>query len=328
MLVLFFFESMPWRWFSLIGTAVSLYCFFLKFQAYGAVDEVVRKYEDTLGFRNILLNSTEKNVMNIVHTFLEPFYKTTTNICTSKSPTIGLVLFFMDHITEMITVCRDARATPEWLKTGADCMAQKAASYGSQVQNLYTYIAAVLDPRIKGELLPENMNGENYLEDARNHFMRTYANHVPALTNGIFSGLQDNDSGSSVSFAEEIARKKRRGSMSSATDELTQFLSEPPAPISTDVFEWWRVNSTRYPRLSAMARDYLAIQATSVAPEEVFTGKGDDLEQQRICLPHYIAQVVLCIRSWMQTGFKLKYRDTEIDFEKLLQSTASGSEKR
>ncbi|KAM2880444.1 hypothetical protein FF1_015795 [Malus domestica] len=74
------------------------------------------------------------------------------------------------------------------------------------------------------------------------------------------------EEGCNVSFAEDIARKKRRASMSSATDELTQCLSDPPAPLATDVLEWWKVNSMRYPQLSLMALDFLAVQAVSVAP--------------------------------------------------------------
>ncbi|KAM1295884.1 hypothetical protein ACFX1Q_016574 [Malus domestica] len=73
-------------------------------------------------------------------------------------------------------------------------------------------------------------------------------------------------SGYNNQFAEDIARKKRRASMSSATDELTQCLSDPPAPLATDVLEWWKVNSMRYPQLSLMALDFLAVQAVSVAP--------------------------------------------------------------
>ncbi|KAK6127602.1 hypothetical protein DH2020_038663 [Rehmannia glutinosa] len=82
-------------------------------------------------------------------------------------------------------------------------------------------------------------------------------------------------------FAEEIARKKRRATMNSATDELTQYLSEPPAPMPTDVMDWWKVNSSRYPRLSLMARDFLAVQSTAVMPEDIFSAKGDEIDRQR-----------------------------------------------
>ena len=173
-------------------------------------------------------------------------------------------------------------------------MAKKVKSYNNQVCNIFIYMPAVHDPRIKCELIPRSLNSENYLEEARAHFMR-----------------------------KEIARKKRRASMSNATDELIQYLSESPTPTKTDAFEWWKVNSTRYPRLSAMARDFLAVQATSVKPEELFCSKGDEIDKQRFCMPHDSTQAILCIKSWTQGGLKLKYKSTEIDYERMMELTAA-----
>lgn len=287
------------------------------------MEAVIRKYEETLGSK-MLLNTAEKNIVNIMHQYLEPFYKTTNNICTNKVPTVGLVLFFMDHISETIGACRESRHNPDWLKSAAEDMAKKAKNYNHQVCNIFTYMTAILDPRIKGELIPENLNSANHLEEARSHFMRYYSsNHFPSMTSGY--SAQEIEDGGSVSFAEEIARKKRRASMSNATDELTQYLSEPPAPIPTDVLEWWKVNSTRYPRLSVMARDFLAVQATSLAPEELFCGRGDDIDKQRYCMPHDSTTALLCIKSWIQSGFKLKYRSSEIDYERLMELAATST---
>ncbi|GMY15393.1 putative ac transposase [Fagus crenata] len=289
-----------------------------------SIDAIIRKYEETLGNR-MLLTSTEKNAVNIMHQYLEPFYKTTTNICTNKVPTIGLVLFFMDHISETIAGCRESRHSPDWLKNAAEDMAVKARNYNNQVCNIFTYMTAILDPRIKGELIPEGLSSENYLEEARTHFMRYYAtSHFPSMTSGY--SAQEIEDGGSVSFAEEIARKKRRVSMSTATDELTQYLSEPPAPIPTDVLEWWKVNSTRYPRLSVMARDFLAVQATSVTPEELFCSKADEIDKQRFCMPHNSTRTLLCIRSWTQCGIKLKYKLAEIDYERMMELAAAATD--
>lgn len=289
-----------------------------------SIDAIIRKYEETLGNR-MLLTSTEKNAVNIMHQYLEPFYKTTTNICTNKVPTIGLVLFFMDHISETIAGCRESRHSPDWLKNAAEDMAVKARNYNNQVCNIFTYMTAILDPRIKGELIPEGLSSENYLEEARTHFMRYYStSHFPSMTSGY--SAQEIEDGGSVSFAEEIARKKRRVSMSTATDELTQYLSEPPAPIPTDVLEWWKVNSTRYPRLSVMARDFLAVQATSVTPEELFCSKADEIDKQRFCMPHNSTRTLLCIRSWTQCGIKLKYKLAEIDYERMMELAAAATD--
>ncbi|KAI3882862.1 hypothetical protein MKW92_034968 [Papaver armeniacum] len=287
-----------------------------------SMDAVIRKREESPGSRNMLLSTKEMVAINNLHQYLEPFHKTTNNMCTSKVPTVGLVLFFMDHIVETIASCRDSRHSPDWLKNAAEDMAKKARSYNSQAHNVYTYMAAILDPRIKGELIPENLNLESYLEEARNHFLRSYSTiHFPTLANGY--NPQDNEDGGSVSFAEEIARKRRRVNMTASTDELSQYLCEPPSSFTTDVLDWWKGNSSRYPRLSVMARDFLAVQPTSVSPDELFCRKGDEIDKQKYCLPHASTQPVLSIRAWIENGFKLRYRTTEVDFEKLMVSGTS-----
>ncbi|CAN4088885.1 unnamed protein product [Withania somnifera] len=299
-----------------------------------SMETIVRKYYELLGSR-LLLNTPEKNAVNIIHAYLEPFYKTINDICTNKLLTIGLVLFFMDHISETIGACRDSRHSPDWLKSAAEDMAMKAQSYNDQICNYFTYMTAVLDPRIKVELIPESLNSKNHLEEARSHFMRNYStSHFPSIT-GSYAAHELEDGGS-VSFAEEIARKKRRASMSSTTDELTQYLSEPPAPIPTDVLEWWKVNNTRYPRLSVMARDFLAVQPTALMPEDLFCSKADEIDKQRFSTSYESTQALHCVKSWMQSGFKLKYKSTEIDYERLMklatstsaESSMAGSEKK
>lgn len=292
-------------------------------QAGKSMETVIRKYEEQLGSR-LLLNSVEKNVVNIMHKYLEPFYKTINNICTSKVLTIGMVLFFMDHISETILACKDSRQTPDWLKTAVEDMYIKAQNYSDQVCNTFTYMTAILDPRIKVELIPEYLNLESYLEEARNHFIRNYSTSYFSSISNSYS-TQELEDGGSASFAEEIARKKRRASMNSTTDELTQYLSEPPVPMPTDVLDWWKVNSSRYPRLSLMARDFLAVQSTALLPEDIFCTKGDEIERQRFSTPQYDTQALLCVKSWMQNGIKVKHRSTEIDYERIMELAAASA---
>jgi hypothetical protein len=74
-----------------------------------------------------------------------------------------------------------------------------------------------------------------------------------------------------------------------------------------------------------MARDYLAIQGTSIDPEELFTSKGDNIHKQQYCLPLSSMQATMCIKSWMQSGYLFNFQSTIIDFESLVKSaTASG----
>ncbi|MCL7049954.1 hypothetical protein MKW94_020794 [Papaver nudicaule] len=286
-------------------------------QASKSIDAVIRKHEGSLASNYMLLNPEEKVAVSIMHLYLEPFHKTTNNICTSKFPTVGLVLFFMVDVFEMIAACRGSWHAPDWLKCCAEDMAEKGRIYNDQVHNIYTFMAAILDPRIKGELIPESFKLESNLREARDYFMRHYSNtHFPTPANGY--SPQGNVHEGSVTSSEEVNWKRRRVDMSTPTDELGQYLSEAPSPITTDILDWWKANSSKYPQLSVMARDFLAVQSTSVLPEELFSGKGDEVDNQRFCLPYASTQPVLCMRAWIESGFKLKYRSAEIDFEKLM----------
>ncbi|KAF2590838.1 hypothetical protein F2Q70_00041542 [Brassica cretica] len=40
-------------------------------------------------------------------------------------------------------------------------------------------------------------------------------------------------------------------------------------------------------------------------------------------MPHDSAQSVLCIRSWIEAGRKLKFKSTEIDYERLMELAAT-----
>uniref|UniRef100_A0A0A9FD60 BED-type domain-containing protein n=1 Tax=Arundo donax TaxID=35708 RepID=A0A0A9FD60_ARUDO len=290
-------------------------------KAPNAMDNTMKKVEEIFGPRNWVLSTAEKSVIDSLHSYLEPFYKTTTNLCNCKLPTVGLVFFFMDHVFELINVCHD-NSHQEWLKNIASDMSKTAHSFTSQAYNIYTFTAAILDPRIKGELIPETLNSTNNLEDARNNFVRDYSSTLQAVGNGHSTQDTTEDAGA-FSFAEEIVRKRRRVSMSTAADELSQYLAEPPAPISTDALEWWRGHSSRYPRLSLMARDFLAIQGTSLDPEELFTSKGDNVQKQQYCLPLSSMQAIICIKSWMQSGYQFNFQSTIIDFEKLVESATA-----
>ncbi|KMT20064.1 hypothetical protein BVRB_1g000830 [Beta vulgaris subsp. vulgaris] len=112
------------------------------------------------------------------------------------------------YVSEMIAARKDSCLYPDQLKNAAEEMSLRSST--------------ILDPRIKVELLAETLNSENNLDEARSHFLGNYSTS-PFSVNNIYGASEKE--GGSVSFAEEIARKKRRVSMSVATDELTQYLS-------------------------------------------------------------------------------------------------------
>lgn len=75
-----------------------------------------------------------------------------------------------------------------------------------------------------------------------------------------------------------------------------------------DVLSYWRTNSARFPVLSEIARDVLAMQVSSVASESAFSTSGRMLEPHRSCLTHYMVEVLMCSEQWMKQDLQMESR--------------------
>ncbi|KAL9858897.1 putative HAT dimerization domain, ribonuclease H-like superfamily, hAT-like transposase, RNase-H [Arabidopsis thaliana] len=66
-------------------------------------------------------------------------------------------------------------------------------------------------------------------------------------------------------------------------DEL-HVTTENSLGLPFDLLDWWKTNSSKYPIMSLMAREVLAIPVSSVASESAFSTGGRILDQYRSCL--------------------------------------------
>ena len=73
-----------------------------------------------------------------------------------------------------------------------------------------------------------------------------------------------------------------------------------------DVLSFWRFNSAKYPVLSVLARDVLAMQVSSVASESAFSTSGRILDPSRSCLTHFMIEVLMCTEQWLKCEIRLK----------------------
>jgi hypothetical protein len=60
-----------------------------------------------------------------------------------------------------------------------------------------------------------------------------------------------------------------RSKKQQSSNELDRYLKEEltPRKVEVDILEWWKINSSKYPILSKMARDILAIPPSTVPSE-------------------------------------------------------------
>ncbi|XP_039630381.1 zinc finger BED domain-containing protein 4-like [Polypterus senegalus] len=63
--------------------------------------------------------------------------------------------------------------------------------------------------------------------------------------------------------------------------ETELYRREASIPLSCCPLTWWRENSSKYPLLSPLVKEYLSIPATSVPSERFFSTAGDIVTAQR-----------------------------------------------
>jgi len=66
--------------------------------------------------------------------------------------------------------------------------------------------------------------------------------------------------------------------------QLSTYLAEPTLLHSQNPLSWWATNCQKYPSVAAVARRLLAVPATSVASEHLFSKAGNVITKKQNCL--------------------------------------------
>ena len=74
------------------------------------------------------------------------------------------------------------------------------------------------------------------------------------------------------------------------------------------ILAWWSANSGKYPILSRIARDLLAVPISTVPSESAFSMGGKVVSPQRSRLHPATVEALMCLQSWLFMQFKGKYR--------------------
>ncbi|KAG5514992.1 hypothetical protein RHGRI_036135 [Rhododendron griersonianum] len=84
-----------------------------------------------------------------------------------------------------------------------------------------------------------------------------------------------------------------------------------------DVLVWWKVNSPRYPILSQMVWDILAILVSTVASESAFSTEGRILDPYRTSLSPKVAEALICAQNWLRSPTQISLREALDEVEAL-----------
>nr|GEU34105.1 zinc finger BED domain-containing protein RICESLEEPER 2-like [Tanacetum cinerariifolium] len=214
------------------------------------------------------------------------------------------------------------KPTDKHLYDIAKAMKPKFEKYYGEVENmnLLVYFAFILDPRNKYEFLDVIVDDhygregisvvvkKDYIKGKMKLLYDDYVCiHAPSSTSSSTLGKRPGSTNTSheLDHGDLLRRRMKTGqSSSSSTSELDKYNGEYCEPfdknVHFDIFLWWKVNSPRFPILSLMARDLLAIPISTVASKSVFSTSGRVLDSYRSSLGDKTIECLVYAQDWLR----------------------------
>lgn len=224
-----------------------------------------------------------------------------------------------------------AKSEDKFIREMVKAMKEKFDKYWGEC-HLLMAIASVLDPRFKKGLIAMSYNilytaenaatnikeVEDAVEDMFEEYLEMHNTLVKeAAINGTASSKgranawshEDITDGSGWDtfgkYVEETDVQKPQNS------ELKMYYDEGLYKIqggmgSFNILDWWNIHKFKYPVLSKMAMDVLAIPISTVASEATFSAGGRVIEPFRSSLAPSTVQMLICGGDWIRGTYGLK----------------------
>ncbi|KIP03169.1 hypothetical protein PHLGIDRAFT_78013 [Phlebiopsis gigantea 11061_1 CR5-6] len=144
------------------------------------------------------------------------------------------------------------------------------------------FICLALDPSIKDEYTKNNWDEEYHdsgmasFKDAVTSTSSSQASTSSSQTEPVASESSSQTRGYGSTWMRKVlsSRISSERDAYDPFDEVRRYFNSPLEPEGTDPIAWWGLHSAEYVVMSHMARDYLAIQGSSVASEHAFSSGG------------------------------------------------------
>ena len=205
-------------------------------------------------------------------------------------------------------------------------MKEKFEKYWGEPEkmNLLIFFSSIFDPRDKVEYMPHELEqvygevkGKELFKKVMSKLTLLFDDYVAEYASSESEPSQSQCLSQSQSQGEkcipigrvqsrlklQLKKQKLESGMSeNKKTELEVYLSEAPINDNDDfdVLKWWKLNGVRFPTLSKLARDILAVPISTVASESTFSTSGRVLDCFRSSLTPKIVQALVCTQDWLR----------------------------
>ncbi|KAI8569971.1 hypothetical protein RHMOL_Rhmol02G0319100 [Rhododendron molle] len=294
----------------------------------------------SLSVREDELASDDWDMVRLHTEVLSMFHDATERFSGSQYVTCNS--FFMDMMLIRLEIARlSEEQENDLLKSFARAMKTKFEKYWKfENVNALLLFGFVLDPRYKFKYVDwclkkcyEEEVVKQMIVEVKAEMSRFYGWYKK---NGCH-GLQVQDVGQSSNKRKFLSNENGMDSLEKMKFQFKMHLEEEDNLVSKSELErysmegceinndqfhflgWWKANSAKYPILSQVARDILAIPVSTLASEFALSTGGRVLDPYRTSLSPKRAEALICTQDWLRSPTRIRLRDYMDEAEKLEQ---------
>jgi hypothetical protein len=261
--------------------------------------------------QDIILNRTDWVILHKLLEFFAIFVHATKKLQASHYPSMNYAIpQFLKMIKRVIEKQVEWGATSA-LGIGCQMALDKLNEYFTEyIGHGFSSIATICDPRFNFNvfgLVFENNREENIKKaKLKSHFKTCFYRYQDRendirrakLIQEQLGAPETQDNEAEVDDDESDAELYRKGPYELDTEtELTKYLKQPLMDRKTNIYQYWKAKQFEFPIISKIARDHLAMPATSAPSECVFSVGGDIVTKKRNRLAGESVRMIVCLKN-------------------------------
>ena len=225
-----------------------------------------------LDHSQLCLSSPEVAIMSDAVKMLRHFEQATREISADKYLSVSKVIPLARSLQCVTAECTSLRALKQEL------LSSMARRFTNIEINYTLAVSTLLDPRFK------KVGFGN--ASACSQAVQRLTSEVAAIiasndTTESMTTEADDPSGLWTMIDQSVAASQSRPSTSDSLIILRMYLDQPNLARKEEPLKWWVANEKSFPSLASHAKKYLAIPATSVSSERLFSKAGEITSRKR-----------------------------------------------
>lgn len=235
------------------------------------------------------MTEREWNDLNCIKALLTKFDRSTQLLSMQRHPTIAAYIPTLNWLLESLQGFISDNPGP--MAEAAEIGLQKLRKYENELKiksSLIPYVGVFLNPALKMNYFKEHSNNKAYQKEIQKTISELFE--------------KEYENGAVETPVEEITDEFylhmfKRAKTNKQPKEFQKYLGSPLSGGKVNVLDFWRSQQNELPHLSNMARDYFAVQSSSVSVERDFSDGVDLVTPTRCSLHAQTIRACMCLKS-------------------------------